>query len=203
MKGLTKRQAELLSYIEMFIEDHGYAPSFREIAKEFDIQSVSGVHKHIQALEKKGFLEKSKFGARSLHVKGDHGVASDSGQQVPFVGYLSLEEGIETLPNPKTITFPKHFVPEEKSTYALKIKGDGFSDEWLADGDLLLVEGRGFAISGETIIGQLPFTKALIKRYHPLETTVELQSCTKPPQFIDPYKLTIFAIVLGQIRFYS
>ena len=64
----TKRQKELLEYVDTFIQEHGYGPSYREIMNAIGYKSVSTVAIHIDGLIQKGFLRKSDNSARSLEV---------------------------------------------------------------------------------------------------------------------------------------
>ena len=64
----TKRQKELLEYVDAFIQEHGYGPSYREIMNAIGYKSVSTVAIHIDGLIAKGFLRKSDNSARSLEV---------------------------------------------------------------------------------------------------------------------------------------
>lgn len=64
----TKRQKELLDYVDAFIQEHGYGPSYREIMNAIGYKSVSTVAIHIDGLISKGFLRKSDNSARSLEV---------------------------------------------------------------------------------------------------------------------------------------
>jgi len=64
----TKRQKELLEYVDAFIQEHGYGPSYREIMNAIGYKSVSTVAIHINGLIAKGFLRKSDNSARSLEV---------------------------------------------------------------------------------------------------------------------------------------
>ncbi len=64
----TKRQKELLEYVDRFIKEHGYGPSYREIMRALDYKSVSTVAVHIDGLISKGYLRKSDHSARSLEV---------------------------------------------------------------------------------------------------------------------------------------
>lgn len=64
----TKKQRELLTYIEAFIAEHGYSPSYREIMKALDYTSVATVSLHINSLIKRGHLQKRDRSARSLEV---------------------------------------------------------------------------------------------------------------------------------------
>ncbi|MBC7565035.1 hypothetical protein H7100_02265 [Candidatus Saccharibacteria bacterium] len=64
----TKRQKELLEYVDSFIQEHGYGPSYREIMNAIGYKSVSTVAIHIDGLIQKGFLRKTDNSARSLEV---------------------------------------------------------------------------------------------------------------------------------------
>ncbi len=64
----TKKQKELLEYIDTFIQEHGYGPSYREIMRALGYKSVSTVATHIRALIAKGLLEKGQDNARTLRV---------------------------------------------------------------------------------------------------------------------------------------
>ena len=64
----TKRQKELLDYVDSFIQEHGYGPSYREVMNAIGYKSVSTVAIHINGLIAKGFLRKSDNSARSLEV---------------------------------------------------------------------------------------------------------------------------------------
>jgi len=64
----TKKQKELLTFIEAFIAEHGYSPSFREIMNGLNYTSVATVALHVNNLIKRGHLRKRDHGARSLEV---------------------------------------------------------------------------------------------------------------------------------------
>ncbi len=66
--ALTKRQKQILDYVESFIENYGYSPSFEEIADFFGYSSLATVHEHLSNLERKGYLRKNYNKSRSLEV---------------------------------------------------------------------------------------------------------------------------------------
>jgi repressor LexA len=70
---LTKRQREILDYLNEFIQQHGYAPSLEEIGRRFNLSSLATVHKHLTNLQEKGFIRRAWNRSRSveLRVKGD------------------------------------------------------------------------------------------------------------------------------------
>ena len=67
---LTKRQKEILDHLESFIEKHGYAPSFEEIADAFGYSSLATVHEHLSNLERKGYIRKAYNESRSIELVG-------------------------------------------------------------------------------------------------------------------------------------
>ena len=67
---LTKRQKEILDYIDGFIAEQGYAPSFEEIAESFGYSSLATVHEHLSNLERKGYIRKSYNESRSIEMVG-------------------------------------------------------------------------------------------------------------------------------------
>ena len=82
---LTKRQKEILDYIESFIDEQGYAPSFEEIAESFGYSSLATVHEHLSNLERKGYIRKSYNESRSIEL-----VRSDTGTPEIAVSYTNL-----------------------------------------------------------------------------------------------------------------
>ena len=73
MKELTRRQREVLDFIEDYLESRGYPPSVRDIAARFNLVSAAGVHKHIKALVKKNYLSKADFLSRSINIVAKQG----------------------------------------------------------------------------------------------------------------------------------
>ena len=69
----TKKQKELLEFIEKFITQHGYSPSYREIMNGLDYRAVATVAQHVQSLIKRGHLRKRDHSARSLEVTAPTG----------------------------------------------------------------------------------------------------------------------------------
>jgi repressor LexA len=68
MLPLTKRQREILDYLNDFIQQHGYAPSLEEIGRRFSLSSLATVHKHLTNLEEKGFIKRAWNRSRSVEL---------------------------------------------------------------------------------------------------------------------------------------
>ncbi|RKX41977.1 MAG: LexA repressor, partial [Thermotogae bacterium] len=92
MKGLTKRQRDVLNFINAYISKYGFSPSIRDIAREFRI-TPRGASIHLIALEKKGYITRSKK-ARSVRV-----VNRIEGIKLPLVGTIAAGNAIEALEN--------------------------------------------------------------------------------------------------------
>jgi repressor LexA len=203
MKGLTQRQVEILSYIESFVQQHRFSPSYREIALQFGISSISSIHKHIQALLKKGVLQKDHYSARSILPKVEEKQTS-SDTEVPFIGYLSQTDGIELFPKTQTVLIPKFLVQDLSRTYVVRVKGDGFSDELFQNGDLLIIDARSYADSGETILCMLPEQKGVIKKYFPTDFAIELKNLNlQGAAIVVPEQdLVIVGVIAGLLRLF-
>ncbi len=68
MLPLTKRQREILDYLNAFIQEHGYAPSLEEIGRKFSLSSLATVHKHLTNLQEKGFIRRAWNRSRSVEL---------------------------------------------------------------------------------------------------------------------------------------
>jgi len=66
--ALTRRQKQVFDFLVEFINEHGYSPSFEEIGAGLSVSSLATVHKHLQTLEKKGFIRRGYNQSRSLEV---------------------------------------------------------------------------------------------------------------------------------------
>ena len=65
---LTKRQREILNYLTLYSEQKGYAPSFEEIADNFNYNSLATVHEHLSNLERKGYIKRSYNESRAIEI---------------------------------------------------------------------------------------------------------------------------------------
>ena len=84
MLPLTKRQREILDYLQDFIQQHGYAPSLEEIGRRFALSSLATVHKHLTNLQEKGFIRRSWNRSRSVELLPSRGAGR--AVEVPLLG---------------------------------------------------------------------------------------------------------------------
>lgn len=142
MKGLTKRQQEVLDFIEDYVSHHGYPPSVRNIAAHLSLVSASGVHKHIKALVRKNYLTKQEFTSRSLRVVRRGGAAGSATETIPWkvLGLLD-ERGIRSEPgkHPNTLRIPTAWFGRSIPGHALIVNTLAFAVRGIRPGDALLI----------------------------------------------------------------
>lgn len=180
MKSLTDRQKQILEFVINSINDRGYPPSVRDICRHFDIQSPQGAQRHLNALEKKGYLKRDARLARSLSVtnlsESLFGMTpSERPEWIPVIGdvaagapILAQEDVVEHLP------LSKDWLGVDKDYFFLRIKGDSMA-EAIQPGDLVLVERCKTASRGEIVVALLE-DEATCKRYFPDKNKVYLRS---------------------------
>ena len=201
MQPLTKRQREILDYLDEFIQQHGYAPSLEEIGRRFSLSSLATVHKHLTNLQEKGFIRRAWNRSRSVELVPVH-VGSRS-LELPLMGYVAAGEPIEAITSTETIAVPEHFIGK-RDTYVLRVKGDSMIDEQIRDGDYVIVEDRMTAQNGEMVIALLNGTEVTLKSLYRNGTTIQLQPANSAMQPITVKEdtLQIQGVVVGVMRKY-
>ena len=201
MQPLTKRQREILDYLDEFIQQHGYAPSLEEIGRRFSLSSLATVHKHLPNLQEKGFIRRAWNRSRSVELVAVH-VGSRS-LELPLMGYVAAGEPIEAITSTETIAVPEHFIGK-RDTYVLRVKGDSMIDEQIRDGDYVIVEDRKTAQNGEMVIALLNGTEVTLKSLYRNGTTIQLQPANPAmqPIIVKEDALQIQGVVVGVMRKY-
>src|SRR5436190_6808693 len=106
--SLTKRQREILTYLATYAEEHGYAPSFEEIAEQFNYNSLATVHEHLTNLERKGYIKRTYNESRAIEI-----LPSDvmpRAIELPLLGAVAAGVPIEEATEGETVTVPEDFV---------------------------------------------------------------------------------------------
>lgn len=195
---LTKRQKEILDFIKSFIDKRGYAPSINEIQEEFNLSSTATVHQHINALKKKGYINKKANDARAIEIKSRQKPAA----QVPLAGTIAAGEPIEAIEDPEPVTVPLEMIPNrpDNDYYVLKVEGDSMIEEGIKDGDQVLVKKQETAEPGETVVALLDNENATLKKYYPQEGKVKLEPANENLDPIYTENCQIQGKVVGVIR---
>lgn len=173
---LTKRQKQILNYIEKFIEKNDYSPTLKEIKRHFKLSSVSTVHEHIQALRNKGYLNKIDGKPRSLNPIEKRGLETVT---MFLRGVVSAGQPIEAIDDPELITVPKSMVGGVGNYFALKVEGNSMAGKGIANGDLVIIKKQPVAQNGETALAIINDDEATIKTYEKKGKKILLKPANK------------------------
>lgn len=180
---LTRKQHELLLFIDQRLGETGVSPSFEEMKDALDLKSKSGVHRLISALEERGFIRRLPNRARALEVLkmpdtrggGASASAHDAGRgrvpepandvlDIPLHGRIAAGTPIEALQGSDTLPVPAALLgPGEH--YALEVAGDSMVEVGILDGDYALVRKTDTARDGEIVVALINEEEATLKTY--------------------------------------
>ena len=200
---LTKRQREILSYLSEYAESNGYAPSFEEIAAQFNYNSLATVHEHLSNLERKGYIKRSYNESRAIEILPSD--AFPRAVDLPLLGTVAAGMPIEAMTTGETMSVPDDFVRRAGSHYVLKVRGSSMIDEQIRDGDFVVVNERQRADNGEMVIAMLNGASATVKKfYRERDGRIRLQPANElmPPIYVHENDITIQGIVVGVLRRY-
>lgn len=200
---LTKRQKEILDFLEGFLAENGYAPSFEEIARHFGYTSLATVHEHLENLKQKGYIRKSYNASRSLELV-PAGVTA-AAVELPLLGNVAAGVPIEAVQDSETIAVPESLLSRGGEHYVLRVRGDSMIDEQIKDGDYVIVNARKTATNGEMVVALVGGESATVKKfYRENGGRIRLQpaNVTMPPMFYREHEVMVQGIVIGVIRRY-
>ena len=185
---LTKKQHELLLYINKRLSEDGVSPSFDEMKEALNLASKSGVHRLVSALEERGFIRRLAHRARALEVlklpsggsdaqtpasrtnvvSADFGSSASEershGVEVPVLGRIAAGVPIEAIQH-ETDRMP---VPADMISggehFALEVHGDSMIEAGINDGDVVVIRETTDAADGDIVVAQIEGYEATLKR---------------------------------------
>jgi repressor LexA len=201
VQPLTRRQREILDYLQEFIQQHGYAPSLEEIGRRFSLSSLATVHKHLSNLQEKGFIRRSWNRSRSVEL-----LSARTGHRavdLPLLGYVAAGAPIEAISSNESIAVPEDLIGKRES-YVLRVRGDSMIDEQIRDGDYVVVEDRRTAEDGEMVIALVGGTDVTLKKFYRDNGRIRLQPANPAmqPLILDGDHVQIQGVVVGVMRKY-
>ena len=201
MATLTKRQKQLVDFLEHYITEHGYAPTLSEVGQYFGLSSLATVHKHLHNLEQKGFIKRVHNHSRALEVTSDR--KSPVSHELKLVGTVAAGVPIEAVEGNDTIAVPDDFVRRD-NTFCLRVKGQSMIDEGIRDGDYIIVEGRETANEGETVVALVNGEATVKKFYREPDGRIRLEpaNVTMQPIYAAAEDLMVRGVVVGLMRHY-
>jgi len=200
---LTKKQKNLLLYINKKIRSTGVSPSYEEMKNSLNLKSKSGIHRLISALEERGFIKRLAHKARALEVlklpetasandiynsfspsviKGGLDVENTkkrSVHEIPILGKIAAGTPIEAIQNEVSrVTIPEE-LSKNGEHFGLKVSGDSMIEAGISDGDTVIVRKTNTANNGQIIVALIDDHEAMLKRLRRKGKVIALESANK------------------------
>ncbi len=201
---LTRKQLQLLEFINKRLQQDGVPPSFDEMKDALDLRSKSGIHRLITALEERGFIRRLAHRARAIEIvklpeslepagfkpkviEGNapppppaNAMPVDSNLhalELPVMGRIAAGTPIEAISEPShSVAVPGAMLSGQGNHYALEVKGDSMIDAGINDGDIVVIREQGTADNGEIVVALVEDHEATLKRYHRKGDMVALEA---------------------------
>lgn len=207
---LTKRQEEILKFINDFIMFNGFPPSYREIGNHFDISSTFGVKRHLDALIKKGFINIDSKSNRSISLTETASYLFNSKKEnnsieIPILGRVAAGYPILSEENMEGSLFiDSNLIKGSGKFFGLKVRGDSMIDDGILEGDTVIVKVQSTANNNEIVIAMID-NDTTVKRYFNNKRDIQLLPANKNYNAINVTAKNDFSIlgkVVGVYRFY-
>ena len=224
---LTKKQKELLNYIQKFQSKNGVTPSYEEMKSALNLKSKSGIHRLVIALEERGFVKRLAHKARALEIIKD-GISNikiseksknnlvvgnfvqDSNEKnnklstLPLLGKIAAGTPIEAIQADDTsVDVPKEMMPIGES-YALTVEGDSMINEGIHEGDTVLIKKTNIADNGEIVVALIDDHEATLKRIRKKGQSIALESANPiyETRILSAHRVKIQGKLIGLLRKY-
>ena len=167
---LTKRQSQILEYIDSAIRDKGYPPTVREIGQAVGLNSPSTVHNHLNTLQDKGFLRRDPTKNRAIEVHWDAGSGAVIDRRpvthVPLVGDVAAGSGVLAAQNVEEVMPLPSDLTGEGDLFMLRVRGDSMIEAGIFDGDFVVARKQETADPGEIVVAGISGEEATVKTFN-------------------------------------
>ena len=197
---LTKKQKNLLLFINKKLRSSGVSPSYEEMKTSLNLKSKSGIHRLISALEERGFIKRLAHKARALEViklpetasandiyntfspsviKGGLDENHSNNSEISVLGSIAAGTPIEAIQNEVSrIPLPEN-IEKNGEYFGLKVKGDSMIEAGINDGDTVVIKKTNTADNGKIVVALIDDTEAMLKRLRRKGKTVALESANR------------------------
>ena len=197
---LTKKQKNLLLYINKKIRLTGISPSYEEMKDSLNLKSKSGIHRLISALEERGFIRRLAHKARALEViklpenasandifntftpsviKGGLDKTPNKASEISILGSIAAGTPIEAIQQEvDRVALPEN-LQNNGEHYGLKVKGDSMIEAGINDGDTVIVKKTSNVESGQIAVVLIDDQEATLKRIRKKSNTIALEAANK------------------------
>jgi len=199
---LTKKQKNLLLFINKKLRSSGVSPSYEEMKQSLNLKSKSGIHRLISALEERGFIRRLPHKARALEViklpetasandiynsfspsvikGGLDDVSSDvENSEIPVLGRIAAGTPVEAIQNEVSrIPLPAN-MEKNGEYFGLKVQGDSMIEAGISEGDTVIVKKTDTADNGKIVVALIDDHEAMLKRIRRKGKTIALESANR------------------------
>ena len=222
---LTKKQKNLLMFINKKLRASGVSPSYEEMKQSLNLKSKSGIHRLISALEERGFIKRLPHKARALEVvklpetasandiynsfspsviKGglDEDASNSENSEVPILGKIAAGTPVEAIQNEVSrIPLPSN-LEKNGEYFGLKIQGDSMIDAGINEGDTVIVKKTDTADNGKIVVALIDDHEAMLKRIRRKGKTVALESANRnyETKIFGPDRVKIQGVLVSSYR---
>ena len=203
MEILTKKQGEILDFIKVYVANHGYPPTVREIAKKLKVNSPATIHSHLNKLAEKKYIKKddSKNRAIELLVDNEYLNKNESIVSIPLLGKIKAGLPIEAIENPNDFfDVPSYLIPKNKEVYALNVSGDSMINVGIYDNDIVLIEKQNIARNGDIVVAMNDENEVTLKTFYKEKRYFRLQPENDTMEPIILNNVTILGKAIGLYR---
>lgn len=169
MQSLTDRQQQVYDYIREYMGTHGSPPTLREISAHIGTAGTATAISHLEALEKKGYIQRREGSSRGISL-----IQSNSTVSVPIVGRIQaghLHPAIEDIVG--HISIDKSLVKGD-GCFFLKVEGDSMINKGIINGDIAMIRPQATANNGE-IVAVMVNSDATLKQFFRMKDHILLQ----------------------------
>tara|TARA_B100000700_G_scaffold53581_1_gene57176 strand:- start:229 stop:909 length:681 start_codon:yes stop_codon:yes gene_type:complete len=222
---LTKKQKNLLLFINKKLRSSGVSPSYEEMKQSLNLKSKSGIHRLISALEERGFIKRLAHKARALEViklpetasandiynsfspsviKGglDESNSSNIDTEIPILGSIAAGTPIEAIQNEVSrIPLPEN-IEKNGEFFGLKVSGDSMIEAGINDGDTVIIKKTDTAENGKIVVALIDDHEAMLKRLRRKGKTVALESANRnyETKIFGPDRVKVQGILVSLYR---
>jgi repressor LexA len=204
--GLSKRQQQILEFIDAETRQRGYPPSVREIGTAVGLTSPSTVHSHLNTLQDRGFLHRDPSKPRAIEVRFDpiSGAPVERApiRHVPLVGDVAAGANVLAHENvEESLPLPAEFTGDGE-LFMLRVRGDSMIEAGILDGDHVVVRSQPSADQGDLVVAGIQGDEGTVKRFRTEGETVVLVPAN--PSFSEERypadEVTVFGKVVTVLR---
>ena len=227
---LTKKQLQLLEFINGRVQRDGVPPSFDEMKEALDLRSKSGIHRLITALEERGFIRRLAHRARAIEIvklpdaveaggfrprviEGDKVPAPRDAipidkvhaTELPVMGRIAAGTPIEAISEVSHhVAVPGQMLRGGDDHYALEVKGDSMIDAGINDGDVVVIREGKTADNGDIVVALVEGHEATLKRYRRKGNAIALEAANPAyeTRVLPEDKVKVQGRLVGLIRTY-